>query len=55
MDTGHAMHQEALDAVKLLVLQGHKLHIVPQNFYEIWVVCIRPKKLTDSERLRLRP
>ncbi len=43
VDTGHAMHQEALDAVKLLGLRGHKLHIVPQNFYEIWVVCTRPK------------
>ena len=45
VDTGHAMHKEALDAVKLLVLQGHKLHIVPQNLYEIWVVCTRPKNV----------
>jgi predicted nucleic acid-binding protein len=36
------MHQPVLDAVKLLVRQGHKLHIVPQNFYEFWVVCTRP-------------
>jgi hypothetical protein len=26
------MHQPALDAVKRLVSEGHKLHIVPQNF-----------------------
>ena len=45
VDNGHAMHQEALDAVKLLALQGHKLHVVPQNFYEIWVVCTRPKNV----------
>jgi predicted nucleic acid-binding protein len=41
-EPGHAMHQPALDAVKLLVGQGHKLHIVPQNLYEFWVVCTRP-------------
>jgi predicted nucleic acid-binding protein len=43
VDTGHAMHQEAVDAIKILALQAQKLHIVPQNFYEIWVVCTRPK------------
>jgi hypothetical protein len=36
------MHQEALDAVKLLIQQGHKLHVVPQNVYEFWVVAPRP-------------
>ncbi len=41
-EPGHAMHQPALDAVKLLVRQGHKLHIVPQNFYEFWVARTRP-------------
>lgn len=41
-DPAHAMHQEALDAVKLLIQQGHKLHVVPQNFYEFWVVATRP-------------
>jgi hypothetical protein len=41
-EPGHAMHQPALDAVKLLVAQGHKLHIVPQNRYEFWLVCTRP-------------
>ena len=33
-ERAHAMHQGALDAVKLLIQQGHKLHVVPQNFYE---------------------
>jgi hypothetical protein len=33
-EPGHPMHQPALDAVKHLVSEGHKLHIVPQNLYE---------------------
>lgn len=41
-EPGHAMHQAALDAVKVLAGQGHKLQIVPQNLYEFWVVCTRP-------------
>lgn len=41
-EPGHAMHRPALDAVKLLVSRGHKLHIVPQNLYEFWVVSTRP-------------
>ncbi len=42
VEPGHPMHQPALDAVKRLVSEGHKLHIVPQNLYEFWVVCTRP-------------
>lgn len=42
VEPGHPMHQAALDAVKSLALQGYKLHIVPQNLYEFWVVCTRP-------------
>src|SRR3954453_4572645 len=38
----HAMHQEALDAVTLLICQAHNLHVVAQNFYEFWVVATRP-------------
>jgi predicted nucleic acid-binding protein len=41
-EPGHSMHQAALDAVLSLARQGHKLHIVPQNLYEFWVVCTRP-------------
>jgi predicted nucleic acid-binding protein len=41
-EPGHAMHQPALDAVKRLSQQRHKLHVVPQNLYEFWVVCTRP-------------
>jgi hypothetical protein len=36
------VHQPALDAVKRLVSGGHKLHVVPQNLDEFWVVCTRP-------------
>jgi predicted nucleic acid-binding protein len=41
-EPGHVLHRQALDAVKRLVSEGHKLHAVPQNFYEFWVVCTRP-------------
>jgi predicted nucleic acid-binding protein len=41
-DPAHNMHQEALDAVRLLTQQGHKVHVVPQDFYEFWVVATRP-------------
>jgi predicted nucleic acid-binding protein len=44
-DPAHATHQQAVDAVKRLAHQGHKLHIVPQNLYEFWVVCTRPKNV----------
>jgi hypothetical protein len=39
---GHAMHQVALDAVAELRRQRQPLHIVAQNFYELWVVATRP-------------
>jgi predicted nucleic acid-binding protein len=41
-EPGHSMHLSALDAVKRLSSDRHKLHIVPQNLYEFWVVCTRP-------------
>jgi predicted nucleic acid-binding protein len=49
-EPGHAMHQAALDAVKLLVAQGHKLYIVPQTRYEFWVVCTRPTSVNGMGR-----
>ena len=49
-DPAHAMHQDALDAVKLLIQQGHKLHVVPQNFYEFWVVATRPVNVNGLGR-----
>jgi hypothetical protein len=42
VEPGHSMHLSALDAVKRLASDGHKLHIVSQNLYEFWVVCTRP-------------
>ncbi|ODT98974.1 MAG: hypothetical protein ABS79_05070 [Planctomycetes bacterium SCN 63-9] len=41
-EPGHAMHRPASDAVKFLTRQGYKLHIVPQNLYEFWVISTRP-------------
>ena len=38
----HAMHQQARDAVALLVRQAHILCVVSQNSYEFWVVATRP-------------
>jgi predicted nucleic acid-binding protein len=39
---GHPMHQRAVDAVDFLRRRGETLHVVPQNFYEFWVVATRP-------------
>src|SRR5438128_1209794 len=36
------MHQLAIDAVDALRRQNDQLCLVPQNFYELWVVCTRP-------------
>src|SRR5260370_829252 len=38
----HPMHQTAVDAVDALRHRGEVLHLVPQNFYEFWVVATRP-------------
>jgi predicted nucleic acid-binding protein len=38
----HVQHQDALDAVTALRLRGEALHLVPQNFFEFWVVATRP-------------
>jgi predicted nucleic acid-binding protein len=39
---GHPMHQAAVDAVDVLRRRGEVLHLVPQNFYEFWIVATRP-------------
>jgi hypothetical protein len=52
-DPAHATHQQAVDAVKRLAHQGHKLHIVPQNLYEFWVVCTRPKNVNGLARIAI--
>ena len=38
----HPMCQPATDALTLLRQQGDQLCLVPQNFYEFWVVATRP-------------
>jgi predicted nucleic acid-binding protein len=40
---GHPMYQTAVDAGEVLRRQGEVLCLVPQNFYEFWVVATRPK------------
>jgi len=42
LESNHPMHQEAEDSVALLRQQGEVLRLVPQNIYELWVVCTRP-------------
>jgi predicted nucleic acid-binding protein len=42
MEPGHAQHREAADSADLLAKQGHTLCLVPQDFYEFWVVSTRP-------------
>jgi predicted nucleic acid-binding protein len=41
-EVGHPHYREALDATDVLGKQGHVLCLVPQNFYEFWVVSTRP-------------
>jgi predicted nucleic acid-binding protein len=36
------LHQLAIDAVDQLRRENDQLCLVPQNFYELWVVCTRP-------------
>ncbi len=43
VDIAHPMHPIADAAIALLRTQGDELCLVPQVFYEIWVVGTRPK------------
>jgi predicted nucleic acid-binding protein len=38
----HPQHGQARDAVKILLERGDTPCLVPQNFYEFWVVATRP-------------
>lgn len=42
-EPGHVMHPVAFSALQRLIAAGHQIHIVPQNVYEFWVVCTRPR------------
>jgi hypothetical protein len=48
----HPLCQPAADALTLLRQQGEELCLVPQNFYEFWVVATRP---TAQNGLGLTP
>src|SRR5437879_850164 len=41
-EPGHASYDTARDAVAELRKQPEKVHVVPQNLYELWAVCTRP-------------
>jgi predicted nucleic acid-binding protein len=41
-EPGNPAHKTTFDALANLRTQGHELCLVPQNFYEYWVVSTRP-------------
>ena len=38
----HSMHKSSVQAVRILLNQGKRLCIIPQNLIEFWVVATRP-------------
>ena len=42
LQTGHAQHRPAQDAVDALVARGDTPRLVPQVLYELWTVATRP-------------
>lgn len=38
----HAMHKDAMNALRILRLRGEKLCVLPQNLIEFWAVATRP-------------
>ena len=42
VEPGHAHHTAAAEAPRKLKIAGHELCVVPQIFYEFWVVATRP-------------
>ncbi len=42
LQTGHAQHRPAQDAVDALVARGDTPRLVPQVLYELWAVATRP-------------
>lgn len=49
-EPGHHQHRAAADTTAALRTQGHILCVVPQNFYEFWVVFTRPVSLNGLGR-----
>ena len=46
---GHPMHQDALDALRLLKIANEELCVVPQNLVEFWAVATRPTSANGLE------
>lgn len=42
LQIGHPQERIAADAITALRAQLHVLCLVPQNLYELWVICTRP-------------
>lgn len=41
-EPAHPQHSTAAHAVSIMAARGDLLYVVPQNFYEFWVVATRP-------------
>jgi hypothetical protein len=41
----HPMHESSVQAVRILLEQGERLCIIPQNLIEFWVVATRPTEV----------
>lgn len=42
LQPNHPLHEPATTALQLIVERGQRIHIVPQNLVELWVVATRP-------------
>lgn len=63
LEAGATQHQAAVESVAVLRERGHEICLVPQNLYELWVVCTRPvgqngfgmtSQQAESELVRLK-
>ena len=42
LQQNHPLQQRSKDAIKVLLLRGETICLLPQNLYELWVVATRP-------------
>jgi predicted nucleic acid-binding protein len=52
IDQTHAMHSDAVTALRSLLRSGERVYVTPQNIIEFWNVCTRP---LDRNGLGLSP
>lgn len=44
VQVNHPMHESARKSVRLLLERGDEVYVLPQNFYEFWVIATRPEE-----------